>query len=123
VLTAREDALVLGQIIEGGGAAEAGLAVGDGILRIDGVPVVEMGFPGAINRIRGPENSRVVLSIRRGTGGGCWHGARGGHPRHAQAPAAVGTRSLRFRPPRGPCVSSHRPNCGSRTSRCESRTA
>jgi C-terminal processing protease CtpA/Prc len=43
--------------------------VGDGIVRIDGVPVVELGFGGSINRIRGPENSRVVLSIRRGQAG------------------------------------------------------
>jgi hypothetical protein len=69
VLAARDDALVVGQVIPGGGAAEAGLAAGDGIVRIDGVPVVEMGFGGAINRIRGPENSRVVLSIRRSPAG------------------------------------------------------
>lgn len=69
VLAARDDALVLGRVMEGGGAAEAGLAVGDGIVRIDGVPVVELGFGGSINRIRGPENSRVVLSIRRGQAG------------------------------------------------------
>ncbi|MDY7226712.1 carboxypeptidase regulatory-like domain-containing protein [Hyalangium rubrum] len=69
VLAARDDALVLGQVVEGGGAAEAGLAVGDSILRIDGVSVVELGFAGSINRIRGPENSRVVLSIRRGQAG------------------------------------------------------
>jgi hypothetical protein len=69
VLAARDDALVVGQVIEGGGAAEAGLAVGDGVLRIDGVSVVELGFAGSINRIRGPENSRVVLSVRRGQAG------------------------------------------------------
>jgi len=66
VLAARDDALVVGQLLPGGGAAEAGLAVGDGVLRIDGVSVVELGFAGSINRIRGPENSRVVLSVRRG---------------------------------------------------------
>jgi hypothetical protein len=69
VLAARDDALVIGKVMEGGGAAEAGLAVGDGVLRIDGVPVVELGFGGSINRIRGPENSRVVLSVRRGQAG------------------------------------------------------
>ena len=69
VLAARDDALVIGKVMEGGGAAEAGLAVGDGVLRIDGVSVVELGFAGSINRIRGPENSRVVLSVRRGQGG------------------------------------------------------
>jgi hypothetical protein len=69
VLAARDDALVLGQVVAGGGAAEAGLAVGDGILSIDGVSVVELGFGGSINRIRGPENSRVVLRVRRGQAG------------------------------------------------------
>jgi hypothetical protein len=69
VLAARDDALVVGQVVAGGGAAEAGLAVGDGVLRIDGVPVVELGFGGSINRIRGPENSRVVLSVRRAHAG------------------------------------------------------
>jgi hypothetical protein len=69
VLSARDDTLVVGTLLEGGGAAEAGLAVGDGIVRIDGVSVVEIGFGGSINRIRGPENSQVVLGIRRGQAG------------------------------------------------------
>ena len=39
------------------------------IVTIDGTPVVQLGFPVAIGRIRGPENSRVVLGMRRGLGG------------------------------------------------------
>lgn len=69
VLTARDDALALLQVMPGGGAAEAGLAPGDAIVTIDGTPVVQLGFPVAIGRIRGPENSRVVLGVRRGLGG------------------------------------------------------
>ncbi len=69
VLAAREDALVIGMTVPGGGAAEAGLAVGDAVVTIDGVPVVQLGFTEGIQRIRGPENSRVVLGIRRGVGG------------------------------------------------------
>ncbi|QSQ26836.1 carboxypeptidase regulatory-like domain-containing protein [Pyxidicoccus parkwayensis] len=65
VLGARDDALVMGQVLPGGGAAEAGLQPGDSIVSIDGTNVVELGFPSAIQRIRGPEGSRVMLGIRR----------------------------------------------------------
>jgi protocatechuate 3,4-dioxygenase beta subunit len=66
VLSPRGEALVLGQAIEGGGAAEAGLGPGDAIVAIDGVAVVEMGFERAIQSIRGPEGSTVVLGVRKG---------------------------------------------------------
>lgn len=73
VLAPREDALVLGEVIPGGGAAEAGLVTGDSIVHIDGRPVVDMGFTNAVQRIRGPEGSRLVLGVRKastaGTGG------------------------------------------------------
>lgn len=65
VLGPRDDALVLGQIFPGGGAHEAGLQPGDAIVSIDGTSVVEMGFPTAVQRIRGPEGSRIRLGIRR----------------------------------------------------------
>ncbi len=67
VLAPREDALILGEVMPGGGAAEAGLTVGDGIVRIDGRPVVELGFAEAVQHIRGPEGSRLVLGVRRGS--------------------------------------------------------
>ncbi|MCP3144484.1 carboxypeptidase regulatory-like domain-containing protein [Pyxidicoccus xibeiensis] len=65
VLGPRDDALVLGQLFPGGGAHEAGLKPGDAIVRIDGTPVVELGFPTAVQRIRGPEGSRLLAGIRR----------------------------------------------------------
>ncbi|MFP2927065.1 carboxypeptidase regulatory-like domain-containing protein [Pyxidicoccus sp. 3LG] len=65
VLGPRDDALVLGQVLPGGGAHEAGLQPGDAIVRIDGTPVVEMGFPTAVQRIRGPEGSRLLVAVRR----------------------------------------------------------
>ncbi|WP_163989142.1 carboxypeptidase regulatory-like domain-containing protein [Pyxidicoccus caerfyrddinensis] len=65
VLGARDDALVMGQIIPGGGAHEAGLQPGDSIVSIDGTKVVEMDFASAVQAIRGPEGSRVLLGIRR----------------------------------------------------------
>ncbi len=65
VLGPRDDVLVLGQIFPGGGAHEAGLQPGDAIVSIDGTAVVELGFPTAVQRIRGPEGSRIRLGIRR----------------------------------------------------------
>jgi hypothetical protein len=68
VLTAGDDALVIGRVLDGGGAKEAGLVPGDAILRVDGVKVTELGFQGTILKIRGPEGTRVRLTVRR-TGG------------------------------------------------------
>lgn len=65
VLGPRDDALVLGQVFPGGGAHEAGLKPGDAIVRIDGTPVVDIGFAEAVPRIRGPEGSQLKLGIRR----------------------------------------------------------
>jgi protocatechuate 3,4-dioxygenase beta subunit len=74
VLSPREDALTLGQVFPGGGAAEAGLVTGDAIVRIDGQPVVELGFTTAVQRIRGPEGSKLVLGVRRGSTSGASDG-------------------------------------------------
>ncbi|MEZ4338280.1 MAG: PDZ domain-containing protein [Sandaracinaceae bacterium] len=65
VLSADEDVLRIERVVEGGGAAEVGLAVGDAILAIDGVPVGGLGFGGSIERIRGPEGTTVRLEVRR----------------------------------------------------------
>lgn len=65
ILSIQGDVLLVGQIIEGGGAAEVGLTPGDGILAVDGVNVVDLGFGGSIERIRGPENTTVRLTVRR----------------------------------------------------------
>jgi len=67
VLAPRDDALLLGEVMPGGGAAEAGLTPGDAIVRIDGRPVVELGFANAVQQIRGAEGSRLVLGVRRGS--------------------------------------------------------
>jgi len=66
VLAARDDALAVAQAIPGSGAAEVGLARGDLILGVDGRPVTELGFSGAVDAIRGAEGTSVVLTIRRG---------------------------------------------------------
>ncbi|MCC6899219.1 MAG: carboxypeptidase regulatory-like domain-containing protein [Polyangiaceae bacterium] len=69
VLAAKDDAMLIGKVVAGGGAAEAGLAPGDAILAVDGASVVTLGFEGTIQRIRGPEGTSVSLLVRRGDGG------------------------------------------------------
>lgn len=68
VLSGRDDALVIGEVLEGGGARAAGLVRGDAVLAVDGVLVTELGFGESIQRIRGPEGSTVVLRVRRADG-------------------------------------------------------
>ncbi len=65
VLMARNDVLVISELMPGAGAAQAGLVVGDEILSIDGRSVLELGFNGAVQHIRGPEGTCVPLMIRR----------------------------------------------------------
>jgi hypothetical protein len=68
VLEAKGDALMIKQALPGGGAAEAGLIAGDGILFIEGESVLKLGFSGGIESIRGPEGTDVKLEIRRADG-------------------------------------------------------
>ena len=63
VLSIKEAGLIIGRVVEGGGALEAGLASGDVITHVDHVPVVELGFSGSIKKIRGPEGSEVLLRV------------------------------------------------------------
>jgi C-terminal processing protease CtpA/Prc len=68
VLSAEGDALVIGRVVEGGGAAEVGLVPGDAVLDVEGFAVVAIGFEGTIGRIRGPEGTIVRLRVRRTDG-------------------------------------------------------
>jgi hypothetical protein len=65
VLAPRRDAAVVANLLPSGGAAEAGLRVGDEIISVDGRAVTELGFNGAVQRIRGPEGSCVPIVVRR----------------------------------------------------------
>jgi protocatechuate 3,4-dioxygenase beta subunit len=68
-LAPKDDTLVIGKVIPGGGAAEAGLDIGDLVLSIDGTSVTELGgFGGAIQKIRGPEGTKVTLLVQRKAG-------------------------------------------------------
>ncbi len=66
VLSATNDGLRITQLIEGGGAADAGMLAGDVITAIDGQSVSDLGMNGAIQRIRGVVGTTVTLSVRRG---------------------------------------------------------
>ncbi len=49
----------------GGPADQAGLMAGDIVLRIDGTDTLELGLDEAVSMIRGPEGTRVRLTVRR----------------------------------------------------------
>ncbi len=65
VLKGRGDALVVGQVIPGGGAERAGLVPGDEVVAVDGTPVTQLGFEASIAAVRGLEQSVVVLRVRK----------------------------------------------------------
>ncbi|TAL18089.1 S41 family peptidase [bacterium] len=52
--------------IEGGSARKAGILAGDVIEEINGDPVAEMSYDEAMVKLRGPEDTRIDLGIRRG---------------------------------------------------------
>lgn len=68
VLSAQENALLIVQVLPDGGGAEVGLGSGDTVLEVDGRKIAELGFVDAVERIRGPENSWVTLSVRKKDG-------------------------------------------------------
>ena len=67
-IAARPEGMIIISVTPSGGAADAGLVVGDTILTIDGQSAEELGFIGSIQLIRGPEDSIVVLVVKRKDG-------------------------------------------------------
>ncbi len=65
VLSAQDTALVIGKVLPKSGADAAGLVPGDAILAVDEIPISELGFQGAIQRIRGPEGTHANILVRR----------------------------------------------------------
>lgn len=57
--------IMIASVIEGGPAANAGLRRGDRFVRIDGASALEMPLSDAIQRLRGPEGSRVSVTVAR----------------------------------------------------------
>jgi len=51
--------------LEGTPAKEAGLKSGDRIMQVDGEPTMNMSVEEAVNKIRGPKGSEVILTIFR----------------------------------------------------------
>jgi len=63
-IRATEDGVLLERIVDGSGAAEAGLAEGDVITAVDGESVVGMDLPLAQAKIVGAEGSSVRLTVQ-----------------------------------------------------------
>lgn len=68
VVNRTDEGIVLGNLVTSGGAALAGLRPGEVVTRIDGVPVSELDFTEAVQRLRGEEGTVVRLEIRRADG-------------------------------------------------------
>jgi hypothetical protein len=68
VIGADETGILVKGTAPGGGAAQAGLVPGDIILAVDGTPVEQLGFPGAVQMLRGPEDSTVTVTVRHADG-------------------------------------------------------
>jgi S1-C subfamily serine protease len=64
VLAADENGIVVKAVLPTGGAAAAGMVAGDVIVAVDDTPVEQLGFPGAIQMLRGPEGSTVNVTVR-----------------------------------------------------------
>lgn len=64
VLKADLDLLLIDGLVPGGGAERAGLRTGEHLVSIDGTNVVTLGFAGSIERLRGAEDTNVVVEVR-----------------------------------------------------------
>jgi hypothetical protein len=68
VVNRTDEGIVLGNLVPSGGAALAGLRPGEVVTRIDGLPVSELEFTEAVQRLRGEEGTVVRLEVRRADG-------------------------------------------------------
>jgi hypothetical protein len=67
-LSATPEGMHIDGVVPGGGGADAGLEAGDMITAVDGQSVENTGFVDAIQLIRGPEDTIVMLTVRRKNG-------------------------------------------------------
>lgn len=66
VLGVKDKMLTVVAPIEGTPSEKAGIKTGDQIVKIDGKESKEMALDEAVGKIRGPEGSEVILTIKRG---------------------------------------------------------
>jgi len=66
VLGVKDKVLTVVSPIEGTPGDKAGIKSGDQIIKIDGQDTKDMALDEAVSKIRGPEGTKVTLSIRRG---------------------------------------------------------
>ena len=66
VVGVKDKKLLVISPIEGTPGEQSGIKSGDQIVGIDGQPTKDMPLDGAVSKIRGPEGTTVVLSIKRG---------------------------------------------------------
>ncbi len=66
VVGMKDKQLMVVSPIEGTPGDQAGIKSGDQIVKIDGQDTKDMLLDEAVNKIRGPEGSQIVLSIKRG---------------------------------------------------------
>lgn len=68
-ITVRQDEesgnILVTEVLEGGGAADAGVLAGDIIVAVDGKYVSDVGYSDAINSVRGEEGTFAVLTVQR----------------------------------------------------------
>lgn len=65
-LVGAEEGLLIEMVIPNGGAAAAGIASGEMLVAVDGIPVTKLGLDGAISKIRGVEGTTVAITVLRG---------------------------------------------------------
>lgn len=58
--------LTVKQLEPGGSSKQAGMLIGDVIVRIDGQDATALGISGAAELVRGQEGTKVLLTVRRG---------------------------------------------------------
>ena len=64
-LTVASEGIVVAGVLPGGPAARAGLQKGDLVERIDGAGTEGLGLTECMQRLRGPEGSRVSVTVTR----------------------------------------------------------
>jgi carboxyl-terminal processing protease len=64
-ITIRDGMLTVVSPLEGTPAYELGIQAGDHILRVDGQPTKDMSLIEAVQKMRGPKGSKVILTIMR----------------------------------------------------------